>query len=307
MRKLWVCAALAAALTAFTCPPGAVWAEAVSVELGLVPPDETNLLEMTLTATISGDSISDSDTATVTGSVTTDLEVYFDPATHQVADVNSMAFTGGRLYFSDVSFTLDLGIFGKIHATGTGIAATPTSPWGPGAVEGGNFNTIDHVLVVAQGLFNAYGTGIIGGFFDPVTIDLSVEPMEASADVIGTIAVSLEALDEGEATYNVVLNLPVQFDEIVLESEMVTVSVQGVGLVEAAGSFTRGICALRTDLAGDDCRVDGADLAAFCDQWLLYSDLIVCPLSADLAYDDCYVDFADFAILAHDWLGYTGP
>lgn len=288
------------ALGGFVGLPGEASAEAIGVDLNLVPADETNRISMTLTALVSGSEVSDSDTATITGNVTAELEIYFDPATHDVVDVNAIAFTGGRLYFSDVSFTLNFGLFGRIEADGTGIAATPKSPSGPGPVEEGNFNTSDHVLVVDQGLFSAYGTDIVGELFEPITIDLAVEPMEASSDVIGTITVSLDAVQDAEAAYSVVLNLPVQFDEIVLEDEVATISVQGAGVVEAAGSFTR--CILHTDLAGDDCRVNAVDLAAFCEQWLSYSDLADCPLSADLAYDDCFVDFADFAVFAADWL-----
>ncbi|MCK4291851.1 MAG: hypothetical protein KAY65_01535 [Planctomycetes bacterium] len=300
MKRLCMFLVPMVALGAFVGLPAEASAEVIPVDLNLVPADETNRVDMTLTALVSGYKASDSDTSTITGNMTVELEIYFDPATHDVVDVNTIAFTGGRLYFSDVSFTLNFSLLGRIEASGTGIAAVPRSPLGPGPVEEGNFNTSDHVLVVDQGLFSAYGTSIIGGLFDPITIDLAVEPMEASSHAIGTIAVSLDAVQDSEGAYSVVLNLPVQFDEIVFENEVATISVQSVGVVEAAGSFTR--CTLRTDLAGDDCRVDALDLAAFCEQWLSYSDLAACPLSADLAYDDCYVDFADFAVLAADWL-----
>lgn len=288
------------ALVAFVGLPAEASSEVIPVDLILVPADGTNRVDMTLTASVSGTERSDSDTATITGNMTVALEIYFDPATHDVIDVNAISFTAGRLYFSDVSFTLNFGLLGKIEATGTGIAATPKSPSGPGPVDEGFFNTKDHVLVVDQGLFIADGTGIIGGFFEPITINLALEPMEASSDAIGTIVVSLDSVQNAEAAYNVVLNLPVQFDEVVFENEMATIFVQGAGVVEAAGSFTR--CTLRTDLAGDDCRVNALDLAAFCEQWLSYSELPVCPLSADLAYDDCFVNFADFAFFAADWL-----
>jgi len=300
MKRLCMFLVPMVALGALVGLPAEASAEVIPVDLNLVPPDETNRVDMTLTALVSGYKASDSDTSTITGNMTGALEIYFDAATHDVVDVNTIAFTGGRLYFSDVSFTLNFGLLGRIEASGTGIAATPKSPLGPGPVEEGNFNMSDHVLVVDQGLFSAYGTSMIGGLFDPITIDLAVEPMEASPDAIGTIAVSLDAVQDSEGAYSVVLNLPVQLDEIVFENEVATIRVQSVGVVEAAGSFTG--CTLRADLADDDCRVDALDLAGFCEQWLSYSDLAACPLSADLAYDDCYVDFADFAVLAADWL-----
>jgi hypothetical protein len=302
MRRIQVLLVSAVALGAFAGLSSALQADVIGVELNVVPGPETNRLDMTLTATISGGDLNDSDTATVSGALAADLEVYFEPATHHVADVNAIEFTGGRIYFSDVSFALDFGIFGRINATGTGISAMPTSPLGPGIVEGGYFNTVDHVLVVDQGYFSASGTGVIGGFFDPITVDLAAEPMEISSEATGTISVSLEGVEGNEGTYSVSLNLPLDYDVLLFENELITISFQGSGLVEGIGSFTRRICTLRSDLAGGNCRVDAAALAVFCDQWLAYSDLAVCPLSADLYGDDCYVDLADFAVLAGDWL-----
>ncbi len=305
MRRLRVLV-LGAALFVFAAGAGEAAGEVISAELNLVPPGEANQLEMSLVASGDGGEISDSETSTVTGTIKADLEIHFDQATHEVTDVNSIAFAGGRVYFSDVSFTLDFGpLFGKLHATGTGIAATPASPSGPGPVEGGSFNTIDHVLIVDKGLFNASGTGIVGGLFDPMTIDLSVEPMYISSEATGTISVVLEQVQGGQATYSVTLNLPLDYDILLLETQMFALSFRGSGVVAGTGSFNRGMCMLRSDLAGEDCRVDAADLAVFCDQWLFFSDLPVCPLSADLAYNDCYVDFADFAVLAQEWL--QGP
>ena|GEM_PF-3799550 len=307
MRRLRVLVVLGAGLCVFAAAPGEVVGEVISAELNVVPSDEVNRLEMSLTASGDGGEISDSDTSTVTGAIKADLEIYFDPATHEVTDVNSIAFTGGRIYFSDVSFTLDFGpLFGKVNAVGTGIAATPASPSGPGPVEGESFNTLDHVLIVDEGLFNASGTGVIGGLFDPMTIDLSVEPMEISSEATGSISVALEAVEGGGATYSVTLNLPLEYDMLLLETQMFALYFQGSGVVAGTGSFTRGMCTLRSDLAGDDCLVDAADLVVFSDEWLSYSDLPVCPLSADLAYDDCYVDFADFAVLAQEWLQSPG-
>jgi len=75
----------------------------------------------------------------------------------------------------------------------------------------------------------------------------------------------------------------------------------------ATGTFTIPICRLLSDLAGDDCRVDLADLAVICEQWLASSDQDPCPLWADLAGQDCFVGLDDLLVLAAEWLAPDQP
>jgi len=277
---------------------GQSYGDVVSVDLVSLPESH---IDTTLTINAAGLSAADSNTTTVTGNMTAQLGVDFDPEMPDVADVNSIRFTGGRLQFSDMSFTLDFSFFGKINASATGVAATPDSPLGAAPVTDDKFDTINHLLILDQGIMYASGTGLVGGLFEPMTIDLSVEPMVLSWDDTGTVSVALESLDANEAAYSVTLILPVNYDVIVLEDESIRIDFAGTGVLKAHGQFVRSLCPLRADLAKADCRIDGADIAAFADQWLLFGNVNDCPLSADLHGGDRHVNFADFTVLANEF------
>ncbi len=283
---------------------GRIQAETIAVDLILSEPDsQNNRLDTTLTVYTLLGARSDTDTATVTGSITANLGVYFDRSTFDVADVNSLEFTGGSIKLSDMSFILNYGTFvGTIRASTTGIAARPSSPWGPGTVDQTYFNTADHSVLLNQGSVTAYGTGLLANLFEPVTVSFADEPIEASADAVGTVAVLLDRIEGSELVYRVNLILPVAYDESVPVADGVTASIAGGGVIAAAGEFRLPKwCRLRADLTGD-CMVDLYDLIAFCEQWLTSSEAQTCPLSADLAGEDCFVDWQDFTVLAGEWL-----
>ncbi len=283
---------------------GSTPARTLSVDLPLIPAeDQTNRLATTLAVTALNNARSDSDTATLTGNILADLEISFNPSTHEVAAVHSIEFTGGRVYMSNLSFTLSYGfLLGKIEAQSTGVSGFPSSPSGPGLVMGDTFSTIDHSFVFNEGSVSAYGTGLLGGLFDPINLDLSEEPLQASADTQGMISVRLADLTGDQAIYQVYLILPVIFTQEFPVAEGVTASFTGNGTIVAAGSFTIPICPLHSDLVGEDCRVDLSDLAAFSQQWFLWSDRLPCPLTADLEGQNCIVDLNDLAILVTEWL-----
>jgi hypothetical protein len=273
----------------------------VSVDLVGLP---DNHITATLTMTAMGAPQHDSDTGAVTGNVTAELDVRFDAGASEVADVNSIRFTGGALQLSDMSFTLDYGFFGKVNASTTGLGGRPDSPSGAGAVMDEMFDMINHVLIFDQGIMYASGTGIVGGLFEPMTFNLSDSPMMLSGDDTGSVSVALESLEGYEATYSVTLILPVDSDEIVYGDESLEISFNVSGVVAARGYFVRSLCPLRADLAWGDCLVDEADLAVFAEEWLAQGDVDDCGLSADLSGGDCYVGFGDFAVLASEWVGY---
>ena len=282
---------------------GRIQARSIPVDLPLLPPGPaTNRLAATLTVYALGTSASDNDTATVTGNVNANLDISFDRLTHEVADVNSLAFTGGSVHLSDMSFTLNYGfLLGRIEARTTQVAGTPSSPSGPGPVQAGHFNTIDHGLVLNQGSLTAYGTGLVGTLFDPITRNLAEQPVEASANTVGDLSVRLESID-AQANYRVDPVLPVAYNDVVALDGSVTTAMVGDGVIEATGTFSIPLCDLRSDLAGDDCQIDLCDLQAFSNQWLGFSDQSPCPLAADIAGDDCHVDLSDLTILAAEWL-----
>jgi hypothetical protein len=180
------------------------------------------------------------------------------------------------------------------------VLGTLDTPSPPGAVNVGAFEANDHVLVLNGGTISVRGTGIVGGLFDPMTIDLSEDAVGLTTDGIGYVGASLVMIDGAQATCEAVLAMPVEFNEVLSDAGGAQVGFSGSGTVEAIGQFN--ICTLRSDLAGNDCYVDILDLSAFADEWLAYGDLELCPFVTDLWGGDCLVNLADFAVLASEWL-----
>ncbi len=199
-----------------------------------------NQFEITVTAEAFGQTPSDSDTATVTGNMVATLGVEFDPATQEVTSVDELEFTGGTIHLSDVSLTLNFGfLLGRVDVTGSGVSGTLDTPDPPGAVTGGEFNTAEHLVILNEGQFHAAGTGLIGGLFDPITIVLSEQPIEATSEMTGRLDVSLHEVVGEVATYDALLRLPVDFDEEIYNQDGVVVTLAVAGTLEAAGQFSR--------------------------------------------------------------------
>lgn len=216
-------------------------AETVPITTYLLPSSHSvNRLDMTLCATAFSQTVCDSDTTVMTGYVMADLPIDFDPVTHDVISINAIEFTGGVISLSDTSFTLDFGfLVGKINAGTTAISATLQTPSPPGLVSGGNFNTIDHVLILNGGSMYFSGTGLIGGLFDPFSIQFYDDPLHTITDDIGSITASLKNIDGLDATYDVHLTLPVNFDAVLYENDILLSFGGGTGTLDATGQFTR--------------------------------------------------------------------
>ncbi|UCC22760.1 MAG: hypothetical protein JSW23_01435 [Planctomycetota bacterium] len=289
-----ICAITAVVL--FTLP-AYLSAESVSVDMALTTPSPNNILQMEVEAIV-GTPSSDDDSSELSGNALADLQVNFDRFTCEVNDVTGLEFTGGAIGLAEVSFTIPFGVFGNIYVAGTGISGTLDTPNAPGAVSGSAFDASKHKLILNGGALYGEGTGIVGGLFDPFTIDLTEDPINSSNQGTGTILISLLSSDDLTATYQTTITMPVSFTKQIFANPSVTIDLSGGGTLQADGQFTR--CTLWADLT-DDCRVDWYDLAEFSDQWLAYDESLPCPLTADLTADDCYVDFFDFDILAYEW------
>lgn len=243
---------------------------------------------------------SDTDTSNLSGNVLADLQIDFDPVTHDVNQVTGLEFTGGTINLTETTdFHLDFSFSGDINAAGTNISGTLDTPDPPQAVSGTTFNASEHQLILNSGDFIVEGSGMIGGFFDPFTFDFSTDPVVSSNTGTGTILISLLSVDGLTATYQIILTMPIDFNKQIFSNPSITMVLAGSGTLHAQGQFSR--CTLRADLT-DDCLVNWDDLVEFCYQWLASDESQPCPLTADLTADDCHVDFFDFAILAYEWL-----
>lgn len=274
-------------------------AEVVSVDMIVGPLEPGNTLYLEFSATFIYTQ-SDADTSNLIGNVLADLQIDFDPVTHDVNQVTGLEFTGGTINLTeDTDFHLDFSFSGDIYAAGTGISGTLDTPNPPQAVSGTTFNASEHQLILNSGDFDVLGTGTVGGLFDPFTLYFSTDPVVSSNNGTGSILVSLLSFDGHTATYQISLTMPIDFNKQIFSNPSITMALTGEATLEAQGQFTR--CTLGADLT-DDCHVNRYDLAEFCDQWLAYDVSEPCPLTGDLTGDDCYVNLFDFAILAYEWL-----
>ena len=275
-----VACALAASMTA------EVSAETASVDLVFAPPtSQLNTLDVTFTVTLQGQPLEDSDSASISGNALADLVMEVDPATNEVT-VTSLEFTGGSFSVGSLSFLLEFGIFGNVHASGVGIAGTFDTPVPPGAVVGDTFSAAEHEMIFNSGTIEAYATGFLDGFLDPpINHDLSTEPLVASGEGTGNLLVSSPAIADDVATYDVTLSLSAAIDQRIYENELLQVDVTGGATFLAIGQFS---LAVDPSIAGDlnnDNFVGQADLDIVLGQWGRNGAEITDP-RADVNEDD---------------------
>jgi len=269
-------------------------ADRAEVTLNFDPPGPAaNRLTITLTATASGITKSDTDTTDISGWLGTILTATANHATHE-ARVTGLEFIGGDVSASDLSFTLNYFLIGSIRASGTGLGGTATTFSPPGSVTGQTFPTQEHAILLNRGVFHAYGTGVVGGLFDPVTVHLADEPITATSLGTGKLLLGPPADQAGRAVYDVTLEMPLDVDETVVDDGGTSARVTGDGLVRARGQMS-----LPVAMLGD---LDGSGAVNAADIDVLYGHL---P-STDPAYDvngDWAVDQQDADTLVHDVLG----
>jgi len=268
-------------------------ADTVPVDLALVPPSgDINRLTLSVTVIVSGQSKTDSDQTTLSGNALADLAIGFNHATHE-ARTTGLEFTGGHFTATDVSLSLNYSFMGTVEARATGIAGTFDTPSPPGSVTGTTFPAAEHQAVLNAGTFKAWGTGIIGTMFDPITFNLDDEPMPASGTGTGTLNVSAPQLAGNVATYDVTVELSVDLDEELYNDPPIVARAAGSGKFRASGQFNRTVPIL------GDVNHDGSVNDADIDR--LYDHM---P-STDPAYDvtgDWSVNKADMDKLVHDVL-----
>ncbi|MHC4718022.1 MAG: PEP-CTERM sorting domain-containing protein [Planctomycetota bacterium] len=229
--------ALAALAVLSAAPAGG---EIVAVDLALDPPfGLVNALNVSITADVTGvGSTADADVTAASGNMLADLHATFDPVTH-AATVTGLEFTGGRMAFANMSFLLDFGLMGSVAAVSTGMGATPDTPAPPGSVAGTTFPTVEHEVIFDAGTVDVNTSGLIAQVLGPFNYDFSTSSLAVTTDAPGTLIVSAPTIVALNATYDVLLSVPVDFSEIMLQDSGVSVELGGVGTIQASGQFTR--------------------------------------------------------------------
>ena len=251
-RILGLCVVLASAV-------GMAAADVVDVALVLVPPSaQANRV----TVHIEAAGQSDSDTAELTGNIETRLWVDLDPVSHQPA-VAALAFQGGRILVSDVEFSFYVFLLADIEGGTAGVSAAPSTTAPISLVTNGQFPGVDHLLTFDQGVLSYDGTVLGTHYAD--TVNLSADPMEITPRGPGNLEVSLLGLDGGLATYSVLLEMPVDFSEQVVEEPLAVTVTLDSGMMAASGMFTRQ--ALLPGDADGDGDVDDGDLSLMLANW----------------------------------------
>jgi hypothetical protein len=291
---------------------GAAAAEPIALDFVLDPATPTvNTVPISVTVAVTVDTgfpfgtqtDSDSDTAssTVSGNALANLDLDFAPD-GQVANLNSLAFTGGQLRFDDnLSFNLSyfLGI-ASVQATGSGLAGQLQTPGGAAPIVGNSLDLAAHQIDIDQGTLVATGGGLASGINQ--TVSFGSEPIVTPLAGTATIDVSLDQTVDGLGYYTATINAPFVFNESIdLDSEGVSGSVSTSANLLATASFTRLVFVLGdTDGDGD---IDDADLGTAFSNYTGPAATGATPAQGDTDGDGD-IDDADLGTL---FAGYTGP
>jgi len=220
-----------------------VRADFVTLDLTLVPATvQYNTVDLTAQIVAYSIPASDDATSTISGNVQAQIAYTALPAAY-TATVTDLEFTGGQVTFSDVMFYLGFGILGSVNVDGKGLVGYPDTPLPPGAVTGIQFPANQHVFVLNNGTFKIEGSGGVGGLLDPNPMDfnLASSPLSGTTGGDGTLLVSSPTIVGGLATYDVTLEMPVAFNEIVYTNGTTQASVVASGTLRAEGQFTHAL------------------------------------------------------------------
>lgn len=189
-------------------------------QLGLDPPGGgVNRLSVTIATNQIG---SDTEVANVTGSVQGNLD--FQIRGNALEPVG-FTFTGGDVFLSDLNFSF---LFGAVHVTTTGLAATPSTVDPPSTISMGSFAASDHQLTIDRGTINAAGS----------ILDLTTSPILATGTGTGTVTLQ----NAGGNLWQTIFTIPVAFSETFLVTNVpivgtVTGTISGSGQVRFRQTF----------------------------------------------------------------------
>ena len=268
-------------------------AEIVPVEFLLDDPNgPVNRISLEISAL--GGLVGDSDTATLSGNVLSELDIDFDVDDHDGV-INTVRFTGGTISFSDMTFDLRVPLFFSASARTRDVKGTLNTLGPPTPVVGEMFPTEGHELTLNQGRVTLTGD-------TDAEISFADEPLTSSTMGQATLTIFPPIVNGTMASYDLELRMPVDFDQET-DANGITVRIEGSGIIVASGMFTRDLPnLLLSDLTGNGA-VDFEDLTVLLAAW----NTSVSAAEGNLVNPGSTpVNFEDLTVLLADWTGPLG-
>jgi hypothetical protein len=226
-----ICRSLRPVILGMFCLAGAAAAQATEKSLEftlearpIVPP---GLNDNDLSLTVNSPLGSDTQTTTASGGFSATLYADFGPAGE--VTVNGLAFVQrpapGGLSFTDLTFF-------KGGMTTKGLLGDLNTASPPGGVNpDGSFPTDGHALILNGGTLTVLGT----------PTDLIGSPLDLNLKgFIGSLVVSAPTIVGNQATYNVTLMLPADFNDWPVPG-MDGTTISAHGNIRGVGSFTQAV------------------------------------------------------------------
>ncbi len=194
----------------------------------VTPATGVNKLNVTVTATASGQTTSDTETSNVTGTI--DGSINADPTTGATTE---LTITSGNISLSNMNFVLRVFVIVTVaDVTTSGLGGTAFTPAPPAPVtpnaSGGTFNASLHRILINRGTVSGTALG------NPVSSDFSTAPFGGTGSGTGTVVMVAGAADSTHRTFQSTVTVPVDFtDTIDLGGTPVT--IRAVGSIRAAG------------------------------------------------------------------------
>jgi hypothetical protein len=193
-----------------------------------------NQLNITVSANASGVTATDSETTTVSGSITSSFDA--NPTT---GATTAMTITGGNIAMTNMHFVLKA-FFGLVTvadistANMGGTAYTPPPVPAPATptASGGTFDASLHRVVINRGTM----TGAIT-YTDPdtpINEDFATAPVEGAGTGTGTITMAPGTADATHRTIQATVQIPVDFTDT-QDMNGILVSIRVQGTIKAAG------------------------------------------------------------------------
>ena len=194
----------------------------------VTPATGVNKLNVTVTATASGQTTSDTQTCNATGTVNGSINA--DPAT---GATTQMTLTSGNISLSNMHFVLRVFLVVTVaDVTTSSLGGTAFTPAPPALVtpnaSGGTFDASLHRILINRGTMSGTALG------NPVSSDFATSPFGGAGTGTGTITMVAGAADSTHRTFQATVTIPVDFtDTQNLGGTPVDIRVQGS--IKAAG------------------------------------------------------------------------